>query len=353
MRGSGISNRLIKISDESQFKYSKSAFKGTLQLFELYPNKKYIEIEKFILDYLNDIIDILNKSISRLKSIKVQFCIQCTFSRNVGDQILFTISYFCNPNTIMNNETNLNRFISELIEFFDTSIQNFENIGSGWVLYEIDRLDYKLGLFLPMIAGCDCEELPPELKNKKALISVNSKENDDKCLLYCILSFIAIKENERRQKSDLPKLNVKRLSSIKQFIEYLNIDRLKFPAGIREIKFFEKDNQHLNVKINLYGWEYLDQFNQSIIPLYISERKSKHSINILKFKKHFYLINNFNRLMGNRYDFKRKFCNRCLSGFKSDYYLEKHLNICQNFKPALIKMPEKKGIFFQRLPKNL
>ena len=352
MRGSGLSNRIIKLSKNSKFLYSKSSFKGTLQLFELYPDRKYIEIEKFIIDYKNELIDIMKKSISLLKSIKIQFCIQCTFSRNVGDQILFTIAYFCNPNTVINIETDLNSFISKLIEFFNTSVENFENLGSGWVLFEIDRLDYKLGLYLPMVAGCDKEKLPTELKNKRALISVKSKENDDKCLLYCILSFIAIKENEKRTKTDLPKIVINRLSALKQFIEYLKTDRLKYPAGIKEIKYFEKDNQHLDIKINLYGWEYLDKFNQSMVPLYISERKAKHIINILKFQKHYYLIKIFNRLMSSKYDFKRKFCYRCLSGFRSDYYLNRHLNLCKNFKPALIKMPDKKEYFFNDYQKT-
>ena len=351
LRGSGLTNRLVRLKKNNRFKYSKSSFKGSLQLFELFSDEQYIEADKFISDYSTDIKHLLKSGIKILKSIKVQFCMQCTFSKNVGNQILFTVSYFCCPNRIINSETILNGLISEIIQYFEMSIQNFENIGSNWVLYEIDRLDCKIGLYLPMVAGNQCEELPTELKNKKALITIKSKENDHKCLLYSILAYIADRMNVKRRKENLPLIRIQNLSAIKKFIEYLNLKRLKFPSGLIDIKHFEKDNKHLELKINLYGFESIDLFNQSVIPLYISKQKAKHTMNILKYKNHFYLIRNFDRLLSNDLGY-RKFCYRCLSGFNTIIDLNKHLELCENFDARLIKMPTKKEYSFTEYNKS-
>ena len=95
--------------------------------------------------------------------MKLQFCIQCSFSRHVGPLITYSISYFCSSQKVVNNTTNLEKLISELITFFDNSIQNYEGNGSGWTLVDIDRLDVQVSLYLPIKAGSNCSITSREL----------------------------------------------------------------------------------------------------------------------------------------------------------------------------------------------
>ena len=353
--GFGLINRQIRLDRSSPFKKTRTAFRGVLQAFELYPDTTFIDLNEFVLHYKDDMKNLMLRVLKILKSFKVQLCIQCSFARHVGPLVTYTVSYFCTNQKIFNSATNFDNYINDVIAHWDNAIHTFETNGSGWKLIDIDRLDLLVSLYLPQTAGSGCIDdlyhAHPELIKKQALISINDREQDDRCFLYCVLSFIAWKINDQAKNSKQIRLD--RKSSLMKYLKYLNLKRMTFPVGLREIKFFEKDNNHLKIKINLYTYERIDEFTASVLPLYISKQPNAfHTINILRFKSHYYFIKNFNRLCGSTFSSYSKFCPNCISGFSTNKSLKSHLNICEKFKPTKVIMPKEKFYEFNQYQKT-
>ena len=170
--GYGNDNLLPTLSPDSKFKLSKQAFKNFLQQYELYPDETLLDAAQLFINYREDIIQLIHQIFERMRSIKIQFCLQVSFVRTVGDISTYTTSYFLTKNYVLSPYINLNNVLNQAINNIDNQINTFENMGSGWQILEIDRLDIRIGVYVPIRGGCEGHELPPEIISKKAIISV-------------------------------------------------------------------------------------------------------------------------------------------------------------------------------------
>lgn len=341
--GSG-SQKLPNISSETHnFVLSKSAFKNYLQQYELYPDEDYKDTHDFFYVYYEDIQKLMKLILPKVNSIKVQFCLQVTFYKTVSNIKIFTIAYFTSDNYILsafNNTLN-----NKLINMFDNKIQTFESIGSGWIIDSIDRLDIRIALYNPIKGGCNNSDLPDFIKNKKAVISIENK--DQKCFMWSSLVKIALLYTKKYNFKKIR--NLSRMSTLTPYKNFVNFKNISFPISLKDIKKFETNNKHLDIRVNVYGIEKLTRFKSGIIPLYISKKKSIHTLKLLFYNDHFYYINNFNRLCGSFESTYHHFCKNCLSGFRTNFQLENHKRICQHFNPSAAIMPEKNIMKFTQI----
>ena len=81
--------------------------------------------------------------------------------------------------TVINSEFSLNKSFQEILYRID----NWINEGSGWISESINGEYVNISMYSPLI-GSYFVELPSELKSLKKG-SVNIKNNDNKCLLWC------------------------------------------------------------------------------------------------------------------------------------------------------------------------
>ena len=159
--------------------------------------------------------------------------------------------------------------------------------------------------------------LPEFLKNKNAII--NPKNEDQKCLLWCVTINELLKTTP-----DLK--HPERITKIlKKKAESFNVKDINFPCGFSDIDKFEKNN---NIAINLFG--YNEEKNHEIFPLRVSkfdlEQQEKQTrVNILLITnengdigqrcKHYCLIKNMSRLFSsqlNKHKEKPHICYYCL-----------------------------------------
>ena len=135
------------------------------------------------------------------------------------------------------------------------------------------------------------------------------------------------------------------------FINKLDYTNVEFPVMIKDIPKVEKQN---NINVNVFGWK-----NSSAFPIYISSFHStqhKEVINLLFYKNHYVLINNFNRFMYNytKHKDKKHFCMYCLQCFSSEGTLEKHKNcITVNGKQGTNMPKEAEKVQFKNYHKKL
>ena len=176
--------------------------------------------------------------------------------------------------------------------------------------------------------------LPRCLKNKKTLLNI--KCDDDRCFLYSVAAAV------------FPtKSNACRASKYKNKLGFFNTKNLTFPVPVTQIKSFETLNR---LRINVFGY---DVKMREVYPYYFSEQKPEFfEIDLLLFKKHYFLIKKFNAFM-NSGNNERHFCRKCLCGFEKRGGLERHKTLCIFRKPQKLYIPENKSVKFTDVSKCL
>jgi hypothetical protein len=275
--GYGRNYRLPQLPKSSIIKLSKRAFQSFLQHYELIPDKEISDCEQFFSYYSNQLIYLINSLIKTLAAIKVQFCIQVTFSRELVDLKTYQISYFCTKNIIISKEFNFKN-LYKITYSLENKIQDFQERGSNWRVEKIDKLDIKVEEYNSLYGGCH-RILPQKLFLKQAILNI--KSFDQKCFLYCILAHLfPTKESYQRS----------RLQYYLKHISKLNTTNLKYPVSLKMISKFENNNKKYDLRINVYEWSNLIDKTGHVLPLQISKSKGKNVVNLLLLDKHYYYI---------------------------------------------------------------
>ena len=218
--------------------------------------------------------------------------------------------------------------ISEILE----EMQKVEQAeGSGHVFLEVENLTLHTDIWDPIKASSYID-LPDELKNKKAIINMQNKDNN-KCFLWCVLRALNPKNKDAgRIDGDL-----------KSKENTLNMEGIAYPVSLKDINRFEKQNPDISVSVLGYSKD------EKIYPLRISKKedKRKHNIVLLLIKdgdnSHYCLVKSLSALLSSQVN-KRKsklyFCLNCLNGFDTMEKLEKHKEYCDEEESIKINMPK-------------
>ena len=218
--------------------------------------------------------------------------------------------------------------ISEILE---AMLKVEQADGSGWVFMGVIRLILKIDKWDPLKASSYID-LPPELKNKKALI--NMQNTDNKCFLWSVLRGLNPKDKKAgRIDKDL-----------KSKENTLNMEGIEYPVSLKDIKRFEKQNPDISISVLGYSKD------EKIYPLrrskHAMKNKRKYNIILLLIKdgdnSHYCLVKNESALLSTQVN-KRKgklyFCLNCLNGFDTPEKLENHKKYCEEEESVKITMP--------------
>ena len=204
--------------------------------------------------------------------------------------------------------------------------------GSGWVFMEIIRLILKIDKWDPLKASSYID-LPPELKNKKALI--NMKNTDNKCFLWCVLRALNPSKDKHPSRID---------GDLKSKENTLNMEGITYPVSLKDINRFEKQNPDISLSVLGYSKD------EKIYPLrrskHAMKNKRKYNIILLLIKdgdnSHYCLVKDESALLSSQVN-KRKgklyFCLNCLNGFDTPEKLENHKKYCEEEESVKITMP--------------
>ena len=203
--------------------------------------------------------------------------------------------------------------------------------GSGWVFMGVIRLILKIDKWDPLKASSYID-LPPELKNKKALI--NMKNTDNKCFLWSVLRGLNPKDKDAGRIDE----------DLKSKENTLNMEGIEYPVSLKDIKRFEKQNPDISISVLGYSKD------EKIYPLrrskHAMKNKRKYNIILLLIKdgdnSHYCLVKNESALLSSQVN-KRKgklyFCLNCLNGFDTPEKLENHKKYCEEEESVKITMP--------------
>ena len=193
---------------------------------------------------------------------------------------------------------------------------------SNLVIDEIHCGVIQISNYSPLSAGLGYAELPDFLKNKRAIVNVQNKDN--RCFGFAILSWWKAKEKNGKTRN----LERPRYYKEEDFQE-LGLEKLSYPVKPEDTRLME---EQLHIKINVYT--YNDDEGKMITPFYYSryDGDSIGHVDLLFFHEHWAWIRNFSRFAakthyaGNR---QRYWCKRCLNSFCTQPKLEEHTMYCR------------------------
>ena len=129
----------------------------------------------------------------------IQFCTYYNFRPNkwyIGLEVQFergnpdgstrmTTAYMRSMPVIMMNEIETQQRIEDAVNRLDTLIDTFTNVGSGWTINRLGSVTLHIADY-DSIGGSSYIASPAWLSKKKA--TLNIRNNDEQCFLYCILA---------------------------------------------------------------------------------------------------------------------------------------------------------------------
>ena len=287
-------------------------------------------------DFLNvskfPMVDIMNKN--RNIKVKLEFNVLMERMTPDPDGIKYPpkkFKFHSKGQKIITESTDTVEIYYDMVSEILEEIQKVEQAeGSGHVFLQVENLTLKTTIWEP-IKGSSYIKLPPELKNKKAIVNIQNEDN--KCLLWSVLRGLNPKDN-----------HPERIDDLKSKENTLNMEGIEYPVNTKgDIKRFEKQNPDISISILGYSKD------ERIYPLRISkkENKRKHNIVLLLIKdgdnSHYCLVKNLSALLSSQVN-KRKsklyFCLNCLNGFDTMEKLEKHKEYCDEEESIKINMPK-------------
>ncbi|XP_046585666.1 uncharacterized protein LOC124292570 [Haliotis rubra] len=252
----------------------------------------------------------------------------------LAEPVLRTTNYW------VTNSSEIDEQLAEAFQKLYTSSQEFQAEGSGWMLDGIIHLEVNTAEYVPLSASSYIP-LPKYVAEKKAVLNI--KNNDQKCFIWSVLA--GLHPLDRKQHPE-------RVCKYLPFLSELNLQGIDFPIHLSQIPQFEKQNQ---ISVNVFGYE------EKMFPLHISKQKCDKTVYVLLLshgeKRHFCLIRNFSRLMGDRtkHEHNQFYCRRCLHGFCRQDLLGDHSIYCSEHSPQKIRLPNEynKWIQFDSIQKQL
>ena len=271
------------------------------------------------------------------KQTKVKMLFTCKMERDVLDfGTVIETFYFYSHNEINLRATDENELYERMIDRIEEEIQKLEAAeGTGWRLHSVVNLKLFTAEWVPL-RGSSYIDLPKFLKEKKAIINMQNKDN--KCFLWCVLRALNPKDK-----------NPERIDGkLKEKENTLNMKGIKHPVSLKDINKFETLNS--NISITVFGYNEKDK----VYPLRSSPYKNRdNKINLMLIEgeenSHYCLINNLSRLISsqvNNYNGRCFICDNCLNPFNSEYSLNKHREYCYNNECMKIEMPDE-GTFLK------
>lgn len=318
----------------------ESAFSNRLNTFRL-KNLGHINVDNFFDDSFLYIEPMIESLLDIHYMLKVSTCLHAIFAKKViTDDEMSTVRqpmYIHSNSEIVDFETSLRPFYDEyVVNYIKNRISEIELRGSGWTLESIVEIEVQTSSYDPY-NGASYISLPPKLANRKACINVQN--DDNMCFKYAILSAVCPPANN-------PQIVTKYINST-DCQERLNLNDIKFPVGLKDLKKFEAQNP--DISVNVYMW---NEETEKVRPLRLTKNVKENHVHLMlltqvdknsdKPKTHYVYIKNLSALIGKQVSKncrKKLFCDRCLNHFIFPEKLQEHKKACMNQNECQIIMP--------------
>lgn len=322
----------------------ESAINNRFNIFTIEPTNN-IDYSLSIKINLETVKNTLLELLQNYSSMKFYTIFEALLRKEIhGDTQEF--GFYSNTMILLQN-SDIDEILQTCEQKINTSIENFLKRGSGWIWEKFINISLNVTEYRPCSGGTYLE-LPKSLMNKKKSI-LNIKSNDDKCVIWSIISAL-----------HPCKSNATHASSYRQHFYDIDLSGVSFPTPISDIPKLEKNN---HIRINVYGYACDPSkpndkvLNAGIFPCYISPFNYDKTVHLLlitnEYKQHYVLIKSLDNLVRNKDRNRSKHCERCLQGFTLEYSLNQHMIDCKEFRIQRTVMPDEENIEFKNYKNQL
>ena len=331
--------------DKKQLQSRKKSLEDELN--EIEPKKDYFiviesvsALEKFAVQYtivgnegydpksfLKAVKSIVVDKLKENRNIRFKLILNCDMTRtdlSTGEGIT-TIAPFASKPLINLEASDVEELYKQSVDRMMENMAAFQNQGSNWIFDSIISFEIHTVKYAPL-KGSSYLPLPSVLEKKKAIINIKN-EKDNECFKWCILRHLhpVIK-------------NPQRVSSLKKYVDELDMHGFDFPMKISDIGRFEKRN---NIYVNVFGFE-----EGKVYPLRFSQNRDAVDLLLINdgdANSHYCLIKDFSRLVSmqvSKHHGRMFFCRNCMQHYDSEASLRKHEMYCLENASDSIIMPE-------------
>ena len=144
--------------------------------------------------------------------------------------------------------SDINHLIQRMLAHIKAQTENPKFPESGFTLDKIMHLYINFHR-LVLIRGSSYTELPVCMKNKKAVI--NPQNKDEECFKWAVI--VALHDEDIKH-------NPERISLLRPYENQYNWKGLEFPVSIKKINKFEKNNPGIAVNVLFSNKKSLDEY---------------------------------------------------------------------------------------------
>jgi uncharacterized C2H2 Zn-finger protein len=324
-------HKLLHEPTNSEFTVLSSAFRKKCVIYRKTYAEKMETLDQAFYGDKEKMAEILGYEVTLKKSSKACIIFHAEFIKPLEQTTC--VLWLRTATTHLCNLEEIEMFMLEARNNAQRRIEDFTEMGSGWVLDQILSTDIEIGSCPPLNGACNLLSI----SQLNALQKIKRIRKTKDCFFEAVAFHFRKTDNYYQ---------------LHKFIDNHINKTIPSPVKVSDIKRFEKDNSHLDIKINIL---YSD--DEEIYPLLMSKNVgAKHNINLLLFKtavgkdiiSHYAYIDNLNKLLRKKYQRKDggnayqngEACPNCLSHFGSITSLAKHSEGCLVNKPQAVLTPE-------------
>ena len=313
-----------------KFEIVRNNFNDWLRSWRMRATNNNKDLFKFFQKTKDSFINVCKKEVETMKSVKIQFSLNVRFYIHRNEEKEEMNHYFNRMQPVILNQHNIDIIKPVLNQFIDQvkgEIEAWSERGSGWIMDKILEAFINVARYQPMRGG-SFMPLPTKLKNKKAVLNIQNRDNE--CLRWAIRAALFRPSGDMRRTSSYPR---------QDGLDFTGID---FPTPVSQIDRLERQNP--NLAINVFGWE-----GGHVVVYKISEKGGEITrINLMLTKQgentHYSLVKRLSALLydQNRHNESKHFCERCLHGYSRRELLERHKPECKGLlkSPTRTEMPK-------------
>ena len=315
-----------------EFEIERNNFNDWLRVWKMRATKNNKDLFKFFQNTEDSFINVGKKDVETMKSVKIQFSLNVRFYIYRNEEKEEMNHYFNRMQPVILNQHNIDIIKPLLNQFIDQvkgEIDAWSERGSGWIMDKILEAYINVARYQPMRGG-SYMPLPAKLKNKKAILNIQNRDNE--CSRWAIRTALFPAPRGR---------NPIRTSSYPAE-DGLNFTGIDFPTPVSQFDRLERQNH--NLAINVFGWE-----GGHVVVYRISGKGGEiPRINLMLTKQgensHYSYVKRLTALLydQNRHNESKHFFERCLHGYKTIDLLESHKPECKGLlkSPTRTEMPK-------------
>ena len=168
------------------FEIVRNNFNDWLRVWKMRATKNNKDLFKFFQRTKKSFIEVCKNEVGTMKSVKIQFSLLVRFYMIRDGEKEEMNHYFNRMQPVILTENNidiLNHLLNQLIDEVKGEIEAWSERGSGWILDKILEAFINVARYQPLRGG-SYMPLPTKLKNKKAVLNIQNRDNQ--CLRWAI-----------------------------------------------------------------------------------------------------------------------------------------------------------------------